>query len=348
MITSPYDGLSRAPLRVGLAAVSVADALGLAAQIQQTAPNDLSYPAAPGFLLALHDHSLARGGVTAIAIMCSVSFGRGRAVIASGLGALAALGLLSESHAALVGEPARNFYTAGAMMLGWVFGLVYARGLKDRGLRLPAPDEERLAEFGAIGALAASYVGAGVSKLLRGSFAEVNHLRGMVVSQHPVGDASPLGLYARAVAEHGSLSQALSILTLVVQLSAFLLVVSPTLRRASTLGIVGFHLNVLFLAHILYIEALFLVLLFGLPWPTIVARLLGRPAANRPVPDLAPYGRPAPAELAPEARALLGGLRVGAGRLARARRRRRDERPAEMTRPGAALEHARDEAARGE
>ncbi len=282
-----YDGMSRAPLRVGLAAVGSLDAVALAWQVHRTAKSDLSHPFAPHVLFALHDHPVALALIVAVAIATFVAFARRRHSIVGGLLAIGALAILSESHAALVGGPARRFYAVGAVTFGWVFGLACARGVSTGSLGREVKGEERLAEIGAVGVFAATYVGAGASKLLLGGldWADANHLRAIVVAQHPIADPSLLGRYADAVVNHGTLSQAFGLATLVVQLGAFMLLVSPAMRKLWTVGILAFHLNTLLLVHIIYPEAVVIALLFGLPWPAVVARLRGRAAlASTPPP----------------------------------------------------------------
>ncbi len=284
-----YDGMSRAPLRIGLAVIGSFDAVALAWQVHRTAKNDISHPFAPRFLFALHDQPLALALIVSIAIASFVAFARRRHSIIGGALAISALAILSESHAALVGGPARSFYAVGAVTFGWVFGLAYARGVGSGRLGHEVADEERLAEIGAVGVLAATYVGAGASKLFVSGvdWADANHLRAIVVSQHPISDHSLLGHYADAVMNHGTISQAFGLATLFVQLGAFMLLVSPVTRKLWTVGILGFHLNTLFLAHIIYFEAVVLAMLFGLPWPAIVTRLRGRAVLASTRPPLA-------------------------------------------------------------
>jgi hypothetical protein len=287
------DGMSRAPLRVGIALLGAIDAVGLAMQIHRTGKSEISHPFAPQFLFALHDRPITLVLIVAAAIASFAAFAVRRRSITAGLLALALLAVLSESHAALVGGPARSFYVVGAVTLGWVFGLGYARGVSAGGLHHPVASEERLAEIGALGAFAATYVGAAASKLIIGGadWADANHLRAIVASQHPVGDSSLLGLYADTVVNHGALSEAFGFATLVIQLGAFMLLVSPTTRKVWTVAILAFHLNVLLLVHIIYAESVVIALLFGFPWPAIVARLRGRALQPSPERPFAPASR---------------------------------------------------------
>lgn len=264
---SPWDGLDRAPLRVGLACLGCADAIGLALQIHATAPGPLSHPDAPRFLLALHDHTPALVAVVILAVAALMSFARGRIAVASGLTAVAALAVLAEAHAALVGGPARNYHISGAATLGWVVGLACARLRAGRPTR-PARGEDRLAEFAALGVVAATYVNAATSKLLLGgaTWGDANHLRAIVVAQHAISDTTWLAGYARAVTEHGGLALALTLLTLGVQFGAVLLLGPPRLRQLAAAGLLAFHCNIFLLTHILYGEAIVVLALFAFPW----------------------------------------------------------------------------------
>jgi hypothetical protein len=271
-MTSPYDGFSRAPLRIGLAVVGSIDAVLIALRVHRTAPGELSHPFAPRFLLALHDHPLALGLLVALALAGFVALVLRRSVVAGALAGLFALAILEESHAALVGGPMRNYFFSGALTLGWVFGTLYARAVAGRGLSRPAPGEERLAEMGSVGVLAATYVGAATSKLLASGadWFDPNHLRAIVVAQHPVGDTSILGRLAALVVDHGFFAMSLEAATLVVQLGAFMLVVSARSRLLWSAAILGFHLCVALLTGLVYLEAMVLVALFA--WPALSRR----------------------------------------------------------------------------
>ncbi len=289
-----YDGMSRGPLRFGLALIGSVDAVALAVQVHRTARSALSHRFAPGSLFALHDHPLLLGVILAAAIAGFFAFARRRRPITSGLLAITALAVLSESHAALAGGPERSFYVVGAVTFGWVFGLGYARGVGSASLRQEVVGEESLAETGAVGMFAATYFGAGASKLILGGseWADMNHLRAIVVSQHPIADHSVLGTYANAVTNQGTLSLAFGLAALVVQLGSFTMLVSPFMRKAWTLAILSFHLNTLLLLHIVYLEAVVIAVLFGYPWPAVVARLRRRPLQAPPEPVFIPASSP--------------------------------------------------------
>ncbi len=274
MMTSPYDGYSRAPLRVGLALVGSIDAVLVALRVHEIAPSERTHPFAPRVLIGLHDHPFALAALVALALVGFAALATRRAVIAGSLAGVVALAILEESHAALVGGPMRNYFFSGALTLGWAFGTLYARGISGRVLSQPVAGEERLAEMGSVGVLAATYTGAAVSKLLASGagWLDPNHLRAIIVAQHRVGDASVLGRMAAVVVDHGVVAMSLEIATLVVQLGAILLVVSARSRVVWSAALLGFHLSVALLTGLVYLEAMVLVLLFGFPWPAVPRR----------------------------------------------------------------------------
>src|SRR5579863_6482566 len=102
-VTSFWDGRSRAPLRVGLAAAAALDLLDLAAQLRVTHPSAASHPLAPALLLALGGHRAAIAIGAAIGLAALLAFAAGRAQLWAGALALGVLALFAESQAALLG-----------------------------------------------------------------------------------------------------------------------------------------------------------------------------------------------------------------------------------------------------
>jgi hypothetical protein len=242
---SPYDGHSRAPLRVGLSIVGAWDAVGLLVQLHG------------------HPHAVALRAVVVVAFVGFVLFASRRATLLGGIVAVAALAVLSESQAAFVGSPMRAYYFSGALTLGWTFGVAFARGLSSLGRRVDG--EERFGEIGSVATLAATYAGAASSKLLLGGseWIDGNHLRAIIASQHAIGDHTILGRYAALVVDHGRVALLLGALAVVVQLGAVALLATPRIRAAWSVLLLAFHLNVWLLAGILYAQATVLVALFG-------------------------------------------------------------------------------------
>jgi hypothetical protein len=289
---SPWDGESRAPLRVGLALIAAYALATAAFDVHDVAAGALAHPAAPRVLLALGRSSVGVGLVLAVGLYALFRFARRRAALREGLVALVALAILSEAIAALSRGPRREYFSLGAAFAGWLGGLAYARILDDDGV----DRDEQLAEAGCVAGLAGTYVNAAISKLAANGldWADMITLRAVVVTHHRVDDTSIFGAYARLVAEHPSASQVLLAFTLIVQGGAFLWLLSPALRAIWGTLLFGFHMNVLFLAHIGYPEARMLVLLLSFPWPRIVRRaraLFGKAPAAAPAPGTALWHR---------------------------------------------------------
>lgn len=300
---SPWEGSSRRPIRIAVACVLAADVIALSVALIGARPSALSHPAAPALLLALGGRPWLVAPIAAVALSAVVAFARRPAALAPGLCALGAAAILCESHAALVGGPMRVFFTGGAVMLGWLAGLAFARRLERARTAIEPGDEpgaraEALGEAGAAAALAATYLGASVSKLLASglSWADANALRVTVVSQRGLGGRSPLDLYASAVLASPALAWTLAALTLLIQTAAVLYPWSPRLRAAVGTLLLAFHLNVWALTPILFPQAMVMLVVLSYPWPRIAARLRPRSPA-REVPD----GAPSPAGAAPPA-----------------------------------------------
>jgi hypothetical protein len=286
-MSTPWEGTSRAPLRVGLAAIAAIDLVVVAANVALANPGTTENPLAPAWLRLVSHRPVAPLGIALLGLAALAQFARQRRPLLHGSVAILALAILTEAHAALMGGPMRNFFTSGAMLLGWLFGLGCAKRLDDGHERSPrerAAFAEQLAERGAVGALAATYVGAAISKLsISGAaWVESASLRAVVLSQHRVDDASFFGSYARAVGASPGLATLLSFAALVAQLSAVAMPFSRRLRMATGTLVLLFHLNAWALLHILYGEAIALTALFSYPW----ARLLARFFSGDPSPDI--------------------------------------------------------------
>jgi hypothetical protein len=290
---SPWAGYSRRPLRAALAAVASVDAVGLAVTITTTGPGPLSHPDAPAFLIELGDYPAIVFPIAFLAVCASWALCRREGSLAAGGAALLLLALLCESHAALVGGPARSFFTGGAVLLGWIAGAGASRLMwRDRDARR----EDVCGEAGAVAVLAATYVAAGLSKLVHdgASWADDTTLRAIVLTHHRVDDTSIVGAYEDVVVESPALGFALAAATLVIQLGAVAYVLSPRLRMAWGVLLIGFHLHTLALLHLIYAENVALLLVFSFPWPTLHGRrgedpslAVGDPARARGVAIIA-------------------------------------------------------------
>lgn len=281
MSASVYQGASRAPLRWLLALVAATEAVVLGVVLSHA---DRAASAGPAPLRWLAGGPLAAGAVATVVVLALAAFARRARPLTAGAIALAGLALLSEAHTAVSESPRRVFFTSGAMLLGWLAGLAYARVLGGGAGRDPARAEEILAEAGAAAALAATYVNAAVSKLGDGGLgwmADASTLRGLVIMGTYVDGPGPL---QRAVAEHPGVASALALVAVLTQLGSPLYLLHRRLRMLWGTLLLGFHLNVLVLTGIFYIQATILIVAWSYPWH----RLLRRRAP--PAGEAAPAG----------------------------------------------------------
>ena len=288
MISSPYDGVSRAPLRYLIALVAAADMVALGTGVILHQASALSHPMAPRLLLALGGRPAFVLPIMGIGLSGLFFFARSSSSILPGLLGLGSLFVLNEAHAALIEGPMRIFFAAGATLVGWIAGICYARFLGYS--KNETTESERLAEMGAVAGLCATYLGAAVSKLLASGFswADANNLRSIIFSQRGIPHHSPFDWYAWAVATHPSLAWTLSSLTLLIQLGSAFYPFSARNRLFFGTALLCFHLNVWFLTPILFLEAMVLLVAFSYPWPLWIARLRKRPLPAAPLPSADP------------------------------------------------------------
>ncbi len=196
----------------------------------------------------------------AVSAIASIGlFATRRRPIVAGFASLFFIGLLTEAYSSTVSSPRHLFFTAGAVLFGWLAGLVAAKVWK-------RDDEasERLAEAGAIAGLAATYAGAAIQKLLVGGLFGSSAMRAIVLDHAPYsGGTREL---VRTVAENGFMMDALSLATVAVQLGGILMIFGGRLRLFAGLALVGFHLGNLLMLDIIYVEGTFLLLAFAVPW----------------------------------------------------------------------------------
>jgi len=184
--------------------------------------------------------------------------------------ALAWASLSSAWQTGLMGSPSRNAFFPGAVLLGWVLGQLW--GLHAAPQRASDDERrslrERLGEAGALGCLAAAYVGSCLSKLLTAGFAWGDGLpvRALVLRQQPVADWSWLLAYRDLVITDPTLGRIAGTATLVIEGGAFLLLFGPRLRLAWAALLFGLHVNILLLCTMPYLEPMVLLLLLAVPW----------------------------------------------------------------------------------
>lgn len=295
MNASHFDGYSRKPLRIGLTVVAglafFGESLSTFMQVKDEyfRPRDalllnLLPPSAPLFAAVY----LAMGAGL-------VAFARGRHALPGGLVALASMAPINQWGLEVTGSISNNFYFPASMMFGWCAGLMYARWLTRRGFdeTVRGPDES-LAEAGAVGVLAALYVGSGVSKLLANGlgWANPHGLRAVLLSQQGILDTNWIDAYRALIINNPAVSMSMSVAALVIELGAFALLINRPIRTIWSLLILGLHANILLLAGIPYMEPILLVPLFGLPWPRLFRMRRTEPALEPgPSPATPPIPR---------------------------------------------------------
>jgi hypothetical protein len=281
-MTSAWDGRSRAPLRAGLAVITGLDLAWLVGELRVAAASPAP-PGASALGLALSAHPWATGVGAAVIVSALAAFAFGRVPLGSAALALAVLALLAESHAALRGGPHHNVFAAGVVLLGWVIGLAWGRGLG-------GPAREDLAEAGALATLAATYVAAAVSKLAaRGlDWSDPLTLADLLLSQHRVSDHGLGASLVAAIVAHPAVCRALAVATLAIQLGAPFMLAGLRSRIVAGGALLGFHLTISRLVGIGYVGNMMLLALFCIPWPRLFPRLLAGLPAAPPPPDPEP------------------------------------------------------------
>ena len=262
---STWDGASRAPLRVGIASIMALSQAVEAFSVGRQSLDPTRYPPTgalsqwfaeiPGAAWLLY--STIAVGLWGVA--CD------RRPIVSGVWALAWAAVLSEWQTQIFGSPSRNAFFPGAVLLGWLLGQAWAwsaRRKPGRALR------EQLAEAGALGCLAAAYVGSGLSKLLATGWAWADgaQVRALILQQQPLVSWSWLVDYRWALVENPGWAEAASVATLVIELGAVALLVGPRARMVWAGLLLGLHAHIALLNAMPYVGASLLLLLLGMPW----------------------------------------------------------------------------------
>lgn len=273
MISSYWSGRSRAPLRVGLAIISAVIFLVEVSSLADYYQNPLYVPRNAVLVGLIPPTHAVLAAVYLVGLVGLAGVALDRRPARGGLLALFCMALVCEWALELFDSPSHNFFFPGGMLLGWVCGLGCASEIMRRGAVKADPKafREELAEAGAIGVLAALYVGSGVSKLVSGGlgWADTTNLRALVLAQRGAGFYRWVDAYRELVVQHPRLSQAFAAAALVFELGGFLMLLSPRLRALSGLLLLGLHVNIFLLCDIPYVEPMVLLPLFTLPWPLL-------------------------------------------------------------------------------
>ncbi len=282
---SSWDASSRAPLRVGVASIMALSQALEAYQVSWQARVPARYPVSAALSQWLGAAPGAAWALLAIIVLGLLGVARDRRPILGGLVALGAAAVLSEWQTQIFGSPSRNAFFPGLVVLGWTLGQVWAINLDAAATRAA---RERLAEAGALGCLAAAYVGSALSKLFASgaAWADGAQVRALMLQQQPIAGWSWLGAYRNALIESPDLAAAASVATLIIEGGAFLLLFGPRVRLTWAALILGLHLNITLLNSMPYVGASLLVALLCIPWRGLAQR--GRradaPGASVPLP----------------------------------------------------------------
>jgi hypothetical protein len=223
--------------------------------------------------------------LTALAIFALVQFGRRRHPLAWGGVAMGVLLYLSRAQVALTGSDEHDLTICGALLAGWLFGILFARSVDRRLGRARDPDrDDALGEAGARGTFVAVYVGAFTSKVLEAGthWSDGRNLLAHMVSQHQF-TGGILDAYLGYVLQHPDVATLFAASALVIQAGMLLSLVGPRLQMIWAALIVGFHLNAFLLMGVKYFNPIVAVIALSYPWPRIVRRLRGG-TRDRPAP----------------------------------------------------------------
>jgi hypothetical protein len=277
-----WDGRSRAALRVGLPAIMALEQLVEAWQVAAQAADPERFPPSGALSRLLGSTPMAAWAIYAMILLGLVAVARDRAPVKAGLWALAWAAVQSEWQTQIFGSPSRNAFFPGAALLGWVLGQLWASAVLERAGSLAAGDgsirarsrelRERLGEAGALGCIAAAYVGSCTSKLLAAgaSWATAGQVRALLLWQEPLAEWAWLAAWRDAILEDPALARAAAITTLVVEGGALLLLLGPRLRLLWTALLWGLHLSITLLCTMPYLEPMALLGLLAVPWPRLV------------------------------------------------------------------------------
>ena len=273
--SSPYDGYSRTPLRIGLAVISAIVFLGEAYSVADMT-RDAHFAAKAGPLHLLPNHPASAWVV--YALICGGLFfmALDRRNILAGVWSLSWMSVLSYWQRDLFGSPSRNSFFPGIMLLGWVLGLVWARIIAGKEASLPEGRvfREKYAEAGAMACIAAGYTSSALSKLFASGFDWISHqqVRWLVLAQEPLATWPWLTAYRNYVLDNPSVGWFSALMTIIVEGGGFVLILDKRFRLLWTAMIWALHLNIILLCVMPYLEPMALLAVFAIPWPKIFKR----------------------------------------------------------------------------
>jgi len=273
--SSPYEGYSRAPLRIGLAVICAIVFLGEAYSVADMT-RDGHYAQVPGPLHLLPNHSLSAWLIYALICGGLLLLALDRRSLFAGIWSLFWMSVLSFWQRELFGSPSRNSFFPGIMLLGWVLGLVWARIIAGKDASRPEGRvfRERIAEAGAMACIAAGYSSSALSKLFASGLDWISHqqVRWLVLVQEPLANWPWLTAYRNFVINHPSVGWFSALMTIVIEGGGFCLLFDKRWRLFWTAMIWALHVNIILLCVMPYLEPMALLAVFSIPWPKIFKR----------------------------------------------------------------------------
>ncbi len=235
---------------------------------------------------------LARTPLLLFALSCLawaalVAFARAPEKLRFGVLALVPAAILQETLARVQGGHEEPLFQPAGALLGWVLAVLLARALASRdGRPLLAGEERRSGLAGATAVVGASYFSAAACKLLvEGPQWALHpvHVRAMTLAHQPMPPTALDQLVIGALGQSATLGRAAATFTLVVELGGAVFAVSPKLRRVAALGLVVWHVGLLYMTGICFYGGLVLLVALGdRRWPARFARARAWLTAHRP------------------------------------------------------------------
>lgn len=305
------DPLTPKIWRHGIAFVIAFDAVQLAVRTHLRAPLAASLLPVHHVFIDIALSTWRLGALAAVSAVASAFFARGRAQVLAGVVALGANRVLLEAFGAVDGIYDETSYHAGAALLGWLCGRMFARALGEGRGTISAPPgdanggdangargtEDRgreadvLAALGAAAMFGATYLNAGTSKLREGglSWADSDTIRLLILSHRPVGVATWFDPFRTFVADSPSFAMFLAVGTLIIQCGAFTFPWTARTRAVWGTLFLSFHVGIhLVSGSIFFLQTVFLTLLFAVPWSRLLVRARLFPAPPEVVEAPAP------------------------------------------------------------
>jgi hypothetical protein len=180
---------------------------------------------------------------------------------------LAIAGVLQEGFGHIVGVYFEPFFQTGAVLFGWLAG--YGIAAATFGRSGTVRELERVAASGAIAALGAVYVAAGLSKLAASGLAwgtDPTHVRLMILAHREVGASGARDAIIGVVSESGAAGAFFAFCSLIIEVGAFVLIVGSRTRAVWGGLLLAFHAGLYVLTGILFAGGAVLIAAFCLPW----------------------------------------------------------------------------------